>query len=587
MFFGPTTRPLFGWLHRPELPETSSVGLVICSPLGYEAICSHRTLRHLARAAAAHGIPALRFDYDGTGDSAGDDTDPDRLATWLSNIQEAVTHLRSQTHVESVCVLGIRLGATMALLASQNRTDVSAVVLINPVVVGRKYLRELRALAATSSAETATRNSDADIQEAAGFITTAATRLAIGGLALTREVLGKAPPRVLFLDRTDLPSEDTLAAALRDMGASVERHPMPGYADMLRDAQDAVVPEDSVRDIVQWICTWRALVPARIPATPDVTCSMDWPATANAGRLRETVVNLGATDPIFGLLTEACDRADAARPAPALLLLNAGAVHHIGPNRLYVQIARHLAARGFKVVRMDLPGLGDSPAKPGLPEHQIYPDHPERLILQAIESVRRDLGSTEIHCAGICSGAYHSLKAAVAGAPLASVIPINPLTFFWKPEMSLEAPAFRDTAEVMRYRRTALSAKSLRKLFTGQVDLVNLATIFARFALRRVRSIVRRIARALGIAMGEDLAAELRRIRKQGTRMHFVFASTDPGPSLLREEAGGEVHRLSRLGALTISFIEGADHTFTPFASQIELRDLITAILTAQPPFLL
>jgi len=524
----------------------------------------------------------LRFDYDGTGDSAGDDTDPDRLQAWIDSVREAIECLRSTAKVDSVCILGIRLGATLALLASQSRTDVSGLVLINPVTSGRRYLRELRALGATSSAIVTEASTPADIQEAAGFISTASTRESLGALMLSREQLHTVPQHTLILDRTDLPVDGSLATLLEAMGSVVHRMAMPGYAAMLRDAQDAVVPTDSIGQVLQWLQEWSgasapASVSGPVPIVSESLCQ------ANMGGLRERVVNLGSDTPVFGIVTEP---EGGPRDAPTLLLLNAGAVHHIGPNRLYVQFARHLARRGIRVARIDLPGLGDSPATPGQPEHRIYLDGAEQVIAQVVESLRTELAAGEIHCAGICSGAYHSLKAAGAGVPLDSVIVINPLTFFWRPDMSLEAPAFKDIAEVMRYRRTALSAKSLRKLLTGRVDLLNLAGIFSRFALRRARSIGRQVCRMAGISIGDDLVIELRRIQRRGTRMHFVFARSDPGYSLLRDDAGSEIGRLTALGALTISFIEDADHTFTPFPSQVRLIELVTAILTGQPPLL-
>src|SRR3954469_14099070 len=113
LYFGPPERPLFGWLHRPE-HRSHSIGLVVCNPLGYEAVCAHRTIKHFANAAANASIPALRFDYDGTGDSAGSDFDTGRFDAWLTSIQLAIDTLKQQTGVSRVCLLGIRLGATLA-----------------------------------------------------------------------------------------------------------------------------------------------------------------------------------------------------------------------------------------------------------------------------------------------------------------------------------------------------------------------------------------------------------------------------------------------------------------------------------------
>src|SRR6185295_18973817 len=109
---------LFGRLHR-STDASTPIGLVICNPFGYEAICAHRSLQHFARAAAENGFPALRFDYDGTGDSAGGDLDDDRLSAWIESITAAVAHIRAATGVQQVVLLGARLGATLALLAAE------------------------------------------------------------------------------------------------------------------------------------------------------------------------------------------------------------------------------------------------------------------------------------------------------------------------------------------------------------------------------------------------------------------------------------------------------------------------------------
>src|ERR1051326_1485403 len=96
VYFGPPARPLFGWLHTPVAAPKTGEAIVICQPLGHEYISAHRSMRHLADRLAARGIPALRFDYDGTGDSAGTDEDPDRLTAWLGSIREAIAYVRDQ-----------------------------------------------------------------------------------------------------------------------------------------------------------------------------------------------------------------------------------------------------------------------------------------------------------------------------------------------------------------------------------------------------------------------------------------------------------------------------------------------------------
>src|ERR1700722_17981292 len=94
IYFGPDGARLFGWLHRPRVAKTDT-GLVICQPFGYEAICSHRAARSLAEAAAALGMPALRFDYLGTGNSAGTESEADQIDVWSRDVLTAIAELQS------------------------------------------------------------------------------------------------------------------------------------------------------------------------------------------------------------------------------------------------------------------------------------------------------------------------------------------------------------------------------------------------------------------------------------------------------------------------------------------------------------
>lgn len=574
-YFGPAARPLFGWLHLPSTPHTADIGLLLCCPTGYEAISCHRTLRHMAEAAAARGIPALRFDYDGTGDSAGTEQEPDRLAAWLQSIRLAAAELAARSGVSRIGIAGIRLGASLALLAARDLPLVGDAVLVGTVADGRRYLRELRALAATSSIDGAGA-SGAGIESAAGFVTTVQTRTSIGELRLAQADL--APPaRVLLLDRADLPVDASLGSRLQQLGSTVTRGPFDGYADMMRDPHETVVPVAMIGQMLQWLQP----VP-RSPAAASRTlaadhCEFEWRDADDSGVLRERVVKCGGDAHIFGIVTEPRDAGAASMPV--LLLVNSGAVHHIGPNRLYVRIARRLALRGMRVLRLDLPGLGDSPAPAGRTGNESYPDHAITAMAQVVDFAREQLSASTVHCAGICSGAYHSLKAAVAGQRLQGVVVINPLTFYWKPGMSLAAPAYQDIGRIMRLRHARLSATRLRHLVASPAMLQDMLRTLARDLLRRARSAAREVARTLRVPLQDDLAADLRMAAAHGTRMHFVFASTDPGYALLCEQAGRQLRRLLASGAATIDFIEAADHTFTPPGAQAALISLLARLL--------
>src|ERR1700689_4000049 len=144
VWFGPDERPLFGWLHVPDDGRVRGA-VVLCPPLGLEGVCAHRTLRHMAERLAEARIAALRFDYDGTGDSAGRQDDPGRVEAWLTSVRGAVDLVRG-AGAPKVVVVGMRVGATLAGCAVARGGGADGVVLWDPCASGRSYLREQQAL---------------------------------------------------------------------------------------------------------------------------------------------------------------------------------------------------------------------------------------------------------------------------------------------------------------------------------------------------------------------------------------------------------------------------------------------------------
>jgi pimeloyl-ACP methyl ester carboxylesterase len=144
-FFGRSQRPLFGIHHAPKGVAARDVGVVICPPLGQEYMRTHRALRQLALQLNKSGHHVLRFDYSGTGDSAGDNTDAS-LDGWLDDVATAIEELKDSAGVRKVALIGIRFGASLAFIAARARSDIDVIVLWDPAVRGNEHLAELIAL---------------------------------------------------------------------------------------------------------------------------------------------------------------------------------------------------------------------------------------------------------------------------------------------------------------------------------------------------------------------------------------------------------------------------------------------------------
>lgn len=116
---------------------------MLCNPFGEEASRAHRIYRVLATQLERAGYAGLRFDYSCTGDSLGDSADA-TVDAWVDDIVAAADRLRSVTGASRVAVVGLRFGATLAMLASaRGGLRPRHLLLWDPVVDGAAYLREL------------------------------------------------------------------------------------------------------------------------------------------------------------------------------------------------------------------------------------------------------------------------------------------------------------------------------------------------------------------------------------------------------------------------------------------------------------
>jgi pimeloyl-ACP methyl ester carboxylesterase len=131
-------RQLAGMLHLPE-GACREPGVVFCNAFGDERRSSALTMARLARSVAGRGFPVLRFDYWGCGDSPGEFADA-TVQTQLEDIRSAVGFLREETSAKSVCLLGLRFGATLAVRAADDEPACAALVLVQPVPDGAAYV---------------------------------------------------------------------------------------------------------------------------------------------------------------------------------------------------------------------------------------------------------------------------------------------------------------------------------------------------------------------------------------------------------------------------------------------------------------
>jgi pimeloyl-ACP methyl ester carboxylesterase len=571
--FGDVDRPLFGWFHRAHGAPRDCV-VVLCNPYGYDAMITHYSYRHLAEQLARAGFSSLRFDPYGTGDSSGEDCGPDRISEWLASIDAARITAMERSGARAVALFGMRVGGLLAIAAGQ-RSPVDALIVLGPSPSGRAAVRELRALRMLQPPIRAPGSAEgvASENENFGFLLSEEMRTSLAVID-PLEVRASPAPRVLVLPRDDLSGvEQPLMDHFRACGAHVTASTTAGYSAALRgDPYTRDLPTEAWTEIVAWLSEKYSKTSAEsIAPTP---CIFEM----KLGPVREIACRF---DGMFGLLTEPVD-ATHPRARTGIVLLSIGANHRIGSNRMYVRWARAWAALGFRVLRFDLSGIGDSPARDGAFDKEVYAPRAMKEARRAIDFLR-EKGCDRVVLGGLCSGAYVSFHAAVEDDRVAGILLVNPPTFHWNPGDSLELRTRRSFQATSFYRQRAFSVETWRRALRGEVHVRAVTMELARRAIVRGRAKANdALVRWKVKREPDDIARGFQAICDRGADALLVYGSDDGGVDVMEEHLGPGARKLQYAPTFHLEILEGTDHTFTPRDAQDRLTARLTEHLVAR-----
>jgi hypothetical protein len=341
--------------------------------------------------------------------------------------------------------------------------------------------------------------------------------------------------------------------------------PGHGYGTMVAPPQQSQPPTEVFATVGKWLADSPAEPGAQAPATASATAAV-LDLSIEGAHVRETPLTIRHEQGrLVGVLAEP----DAASPFCAVLL-NAGALRHIGPNRMWVEMARRWAALGVPTLRVDLAGIGDADGDAGALEQDegfYVPRYIEQTneVLAALAA--RGL-PTRFVLAGLCSGAYWALHAALADKRVRGAFMVNPRALFWDSSIV----GVRDARNV----RKALRPRTWRKLLRGQITHERLGTI-ARGVGVALASLPARVraGRRKRRADGDELSYALDRLSSTGAELFGVFSAGEPVFEEL--ERNGDLQRMRARSNVRVESIPGplASHTLEPLPLQRAVHALL------------
>ena len=551
-----------GWLHS----GVARRGVIICGAHGFEDLCSRSSLRLLAEEISSRGLPVLRFDWRGTADSEGDGEAPHRVATWLGNIGEAAHKLVEMTGVEEIVLVGLRLGALLALEAARDIAPVR-LILLAPPASGRALKRELEVMSRIFQGKPgAGEDAGFDGVSAAGF---RIARETLDDLVLvgSRRFAGAKACATLVL--TQNADGSPLVDKLRDMGADVVAEPFEGYAEMMCDPTAALPPAKAIGRIANFVCEGATVAPAHATlADPAILATDMW---------REEAAQFGPDERLVGVY---CQSVAVERPSSAVVFLNSGGVYHIGWARMFVDMARHLAESGVASLRMDMSGVGDSLSPLGPDRAPLFDRSLTRDVEAAIDWLF-SRGVRDVSLVGACSGAYQAFHAAIEDKRVTKIALVNQSCFVYGPTYAMQIEAWRRTKAADMTMKLASAdgpadaePKGARALLFSLAKKVVKAGLVhatdAAFAIRRLAPGLNPVERWFG-----ELAA-------RGAQTLLIYSENDPGLSELERHLGDRGRAAAPLPGVRTTTIPDSDHELTPQAARRALSAALDAFVAEQ-----
>jgi pimeloyl-ACP methyl ester carboxylesterase len=209
----------------------------------------------LAAALAARGFPVLRFDYRGCGNSSGDLADAE-LAHWQADLAQAAVELRDRAGIDTICVGGLRFGATLAALAADADPAIDSILLWESVLSGGSYVKQLRTSHAAFLRRlglAAAATGDGDMIEILGF--------AMNG-GMLRELTAVEPQHlaravqarhVLLVDGAEDTSDGASRQIIAAPSSSFAYVHDPDADAWRKDPHHVFLPGKAIREITTWM----------------------------------------------------------------------------------------------------------------------------------------------------------------------------------------------------------------------------------------------------------------------------------------------------------------------------------------------
>ena len=275
--------------------------------------------------------------------------------------------------------------------------------------------------------------------------------------------------------------------------------------------------------------------------------------------MTERAVRFGPAGALSGIYH--CPEKAADLALPGVIILPAGIDQKVGPTRLYVGIARAIAAAGFPVLRFDYFGLGESHPSPvtGGGRAGSLPSDRGGDVDFALDWLSRERPQAGVVLLGLCSGAHDAHRVAARDQRIVGVCQLDGYGYrtgrYWLQYTVERLFDRRRWVNVIRRKLPRKASVEDGDPVTGDVDF---------FTMPAKRA----------------LAAELRAMMSRDVRLLYLFSGQTSNYYNYERQFAAAFSDVDFGQRLTEAFFPEADHTFSRSVDRRKLTARVASWLT-------
>jgi amino acid adenylation domain-containing protein len=418
-------RQVYTVLQTAKQEIANGIGVLIVPPLGNEQRRTQRPFRLLMQNLARQGFTTLRFDWTGTANSSGNAEQISCIDEWCNDIKDAAAELAKTCN--TVDVISIRAGALIAAQTDLSQLPIRQRYYWDPVISGERWLEEMTQLQ-TGILNDAYRflqrrkKNTGPHAEFAGISISQSMQTSLRSADFMTSLSQHAWNRdthVVLADARDKDQYEQTSCTVHTVTEDSDND----WTDERKTTIDMQINKaaSTLADLLvaEPITNPSAVDAASAPISNAGHASSIHQDTSAKDLITEHAISFGDESQLLGVYTPAMDSSN---DDICVLYLTAGLLHHVGPTRVHVEIARALSNQQVAGFRFDLSGIGDSETS------SLGGYFAERSVAEvraAMDFMQSEYGHKRFVLLGLCSGADDALATAQKDSRVTGVVLLN------------------------------------------------------------------------------------------------------------------------------------------------------------------